>query len=148
MWNNTDVFEYVQFGGNLILLSRMGQDFIDGNFANYLGINWAEDSETILDCNAVYSGLTDITFTGTQSYVDLFYTTVGSESELLFTETQLFSSDRGLGVLKTPAAGGTLRANGGRVVFLGVRPYRVNTTQLRQNVEYMLANFFPETSRC
>lgn len=152
VWQESLVFDYVLGGGNLLMMTRMGQDFIDEEFREYLGIQWAEDQENTIDNYiSAYPGLQDITIypysPAGHTYVAVFSTElVGSESTLLFKETVSFSSDRGLGVWKKPVAGGHYRDSGGQVVFLSGRPYCMDPVELRQNVEYILSHFLGVTS--
>lgn len=146
-WQETPIFTYIKFGGNLLLMTREGQDFIDGEFGDYLRINWGEVRAEIQNCIAVYPGLTSISINSGHTYVDVFHTTLlDSESTLLFKETQSFLGERGLGLWKKPSAGGQFRVDGGQVVFIAMRPYRVNAAQLRTNVEFILSNFFNITA--
>ena len=41
-WQDTPIQSYLDVGGNLLLMSRMGTDFVSGSLADYLGITWAE----------------------------------------------------------------------------------------------------------
>jgi len=124
-------------------MTRRAQYFIDEEFREYLGITWGDREISITNCTAAYAGLQDIGLTGTQSYVDVFSTTLTSgESTLLFRN----NASQGLGVWKKPAGGGVFNPAGGQVVLLGFRPYRVNTTQLRNNVEFILDSLFNITS--
>lgn len=146
-WQETPIFTYIKFGGNLLLMTREAQDFIDGEFKNYLGLSWGEVRAEIHNCIAVYPGLTNIYINSGHTFVDVFHTTLlDDESTLLFKETQSFLGERGLGVWKKPAAGGRFRADGGQVVFIAMRPYRVNLVQLRSNVEFILSNFLNITA--
>ena len=141
------IFQYVKLGGNLLLLTRQGQDFIDEEFKQYLGIQWREETvNTINNCIAVYPGLQDITVlpynASGHTLVAVFSTLLtDTDSQILFEETASFSYDRGLGVWKKPSTGGQYRADGGQVVFISGRPYRMEPSELKFNVEYILSNF-------
>lgn len=145
-WKGTSIYEYLRAGGNLLLLTRWGQDFITENLRQYLGITWAENAQTkIGNCLAVYPGLTDMSLIGEQTYNAVFSTELSStESTLLFKETVSFGIARGLGAWRKPATGGTWDPRGGQFVFISGRPYRYNAAQLKTNVEFILANFFQE----
>jgi len=148
VWQNTPIFDYVKLGGNLMLLTRRGQNFLDENFRNYLGIQWREDEEnTISNCLSVYPGLQNIQINPYNSsghtLVAVFSTLLADEeSTLLFKETQSFNYHRGLGVWKKPKDGGQFRSSGGQVVFLCGRPYSMDSNNLRTNMEFMINNFF------
>ncbi|KPK95808.1 hypothetical protein AMJ80_03450 [bacterium SM23_31] len=142
-WRETPIFTYIEFGGNLLIMTREAQDFIEGEFKDYLGVNWGEVRTEINNCIAVYPGLLNIAVNSNHTYVDVFHTSLlDDESTLIFKETQSFFGERGLGVWKKPAAGGRFRIDGGQVVLLTIRPYRVNAVHLRANVEFILSNFF------
>ncbi len=145
-WQDTSIMSYLDAGGNVLLMSRMGTDFLNEAMKSYLGIEWAESSYNIIDnCVSRWSGLTDMARTGQQSYVAVFDTSLSrEESELLFVETATFGRERGLGVWRDPAWSGDINPYGGQFVFLSGRPYRWNHSQLRANVEHVLESFFLE----
>ena len=145
-WQQTSILPYLEAGGNVILITRLGQNYVDDDLRQYLGITWAEDpASTINNCIATHPGLSDMALTGSQSYNAVFETNLsGTESTLLFQETTSFGTPRGIGVWKNPAEGGTLRSNGGQFVFISGRPYRYDPIQMRRNVEFILENFFLE----
>ncbi|MFH1679563.1 MAG: M1 family aminopeptidase [Candidatus Eisenbacteria bacterium] len=144
-WLTTAVLDYLQAGGNVLFLSRMGQDFLYSSFADYLGITWAADVEnTVSNFVSQHPGLVNQSLTGSQSFVALFDTTfAGGETELLFKSNSP-SGLLGSGAWRSPAAGGTHRPDGAKLVFLSGRPYRWNHDQLRSNVEHILSNFLGE----
>jgi hypothetical protein len=145
-WSSTPIWSYINSGGNVLLLTRMGQDFVSDPLRNYLGITWQEsDYNTINNCIATHAGLVDMARIGTQSYVAVFDTALAtSESKLLFKETSSFSTHRGLGVWRDPAQGGTHRWDGGQFAYVSGRPYRYNHDHMRTNVEYILGTCFGE----
>jgi hypothetical protein len=146
-WTDTAIQSYLQAGGNVLLMSRMGRDFVDEDLRSYLGITWREFPEnTLNNCVATYPGLVDMTLAGgTQTYCAVFDTSLAtSESTLLFKETASFSTHRGLGAIRIPVGGGTDREDGGRFAFLSGRPYRWNHDALRANVEFMLGSLLNE----
>jgi len=146
-WQQTSILPYLKSGGNLLLLSRQGQDFIGDKLRDYLGINWTENTtNTLENCISDYSGLLSMRFTDIQSSNAVFDTKFyGEKSTLLFKETTSFSEERALGVWKKPDIGGTFRAEGGQFVFISGRPYRFINNDLRDNFEYILENFFGES---
>jgi aminopeptidase N len=145
-WQQTPILAYLEAGGNVLLMTRLGRDFIYGELQEYLGITWAENPECIIwNCAAVYPGLQDNLISAEQSYNAVFETDFpNSESTLLFQETTSFTVPRGLGVWHKPVQGGTSDSEGGNFVFLSGRPYRYDPSCLRTNVEYILQNFFHE----
>jgi len=146
-WYQTSVLPYVKAGGNLILMTRHGQDFIDQEMSDYLGISWVENTtNTIGNCISDFQGLVSMEITDTQSLNAVFAMKfTDDESTLLFKETTSFSEERALGVWKKPSIGGTYRPDGGQMVFISGRPYRYNTSEMRINSEYILENFFFES---
>jgi hypothetical protein len=139
-WQETSIMSYVTAGGNVLLMSRMGTDFLNGAMTSYLGIEWVESNyNTISNCVSAQPGLIDMNRIGSQNYVSVFDTTLATgESTLLFKETTTFGQDRGLGVWRDPKWSGHINPYGGQFVFLSGRPYRWNRDQLRSNVEYIL----------
>jgi hypothetical protein len=145
-WQDTSTMSYLRTGGNILLMSRRGTDFLTEPHRAYLGIEWAESNyNTIYDCVSAHPELTDMGRTGTQSYVAVFDTSMAdSESTLIFKETSTFGDHRGLGVIRDPVWGGPINPYGGQFAFLSGRPYRWDHAQLRSNVEYILEWFFKE----
>jgi hypothetical protein len=142
-WQQTSILPYLEAGGNVILMTRRGQNYIEEDLRDYLGITWAENPfSTIQNCVSAYPGLSDMSLTGNQSSNALFETNlITNESTLLFQETATFGVPRGLGVWRNPVSGGTYRSDGGDFVFISGRPYRYDASQLRSNIEFILANF-------
>lgn len=143
-WYSSPIQSYLESGGNVLLLARMGDSFLTEPLRNYLGINWVAGT-SITDCVAAYPGLTSIPRIGTQNTVPVFDMALTQpDSYLLYRAEAGYTPDRGIGVYRRPAAGGTHRYNGGRFIFLSGRPYRWNHAALESNVMYMLQNFFLE----
>jgi hypothetical protein len=94
---------------------------------------------------AAYAGLTSLPLAGTQNLCNVFDMTLGhSDSYLLYRAETNYTPDRGIGVVRMPAGGGTNRLNGARFAFVSGRPYRWNHTSLRTNVMWILENLFLE----
>ncbi len=143
-WAETPIQSYLEAGGNLLLMTRTSKSFLAGDLTDYLGVTWAEETASLGNCVAVASGLVNIPFIGPQSWNDVYLTSVGSESTLLFNDTAAFSGARGTGVWASPAGGGAFRDTGGQFVHLAGRPYRMDHDILRQNVEYILEHYLNE----
>ncbi len=141
-WLQSPIYSYLKAGGDVLLLSRFGQDFLSEPFRNYLGVNWVDPTGQINDCVANQFGLTNIARTGVQNFCATFDATVTSPSVLLYKADLGYDPDLGIGVYNAPPGGGTYNPTGGRFIFLSGRPYRWNHAQLRTNVEFMLANYF------
>jgi hypothetical protein len=144
-WIQTPIANYLNAGGNALLLTRLGEHLIGGPLLDYLGITFTQGNTTVLDCLATRPGLTNLTRTGTQSTVAVFDTVRSRpDTQLLYKTTSGFSPQRGLGVIRMPAAGAGLRAKGGRFAFVSGRPYRWTSTILRTNVMTILSQYFLE----
>jgi hypothetical protein len=141
-WLESPIESYLEVGGNVLLMSRRGENFLDQDLSDYLGITWTANQVTLSNCTAVDPDLSDIPFTGSQSWNDTFSPTVGPNSTLLFRDTA--SSTRGTGVHSQPPGGGSERPTGGQFVYLSGRPYRMGHAALRGNVEIILDSRFGE----
>jgi len=146
-WYQTSILPYVKAGGNLMLMTRHGQDFINEEMRDYLGITWVENTtNTIGNCISDFQGLVSMEFTDSQSLNAVFgLNFLDDESTLLFKETTTFNEERALGVWKKPSIGGNYRPDGGQLVFISGRPYRYKNSEMRINSEYILENFFFES---
>ncbi|MBP2680634.1 MAG: hypothetical protein H6Q78_497, partial [Candidatus Krumholzibacteriota bacterium] len=145
-WTETPILSYLEAGGNVLLMSRYGQDFVDPPLREYLGITWRELATiTLNSCVAAHPSMIGMNRTSTQNTCAVFDTSLATaESRLLFKETTSFSTHRGIGAIRQPAAGGTQRGDGGKFAFVSGRPYRWQHSQLRTNVETILGSFFDE----
>jgi hypothetical protein len=146
-WYDAPLMGYLKAGGNLLLMTRMGQDFVYEALRSYLDIQWSEGKEnTTGKATSTYTGLVDMARSGgDQTYNAVFDTSqVGDESTVLFVQLSLFPTPPGLGVWRNPSEGGTIRPEGGQCVFISGRPYRYDHASMRANCEYMLSNFFGE----
>lgn len=135
---NSPAWEYIKAGGNLLLITRQGRLFIAGEMLSMLGITWANAGGGILrSCVAQDPGLVTMPFTGEQSLVAPFQTTLSrTENTLLFADTA-GTTTLGVGVWGKPVdVGGVLS---GHMVYLALRPYRVDRTALRQNMGAILS---------
>ncbi|MCK4547392.1 MAG: T9SS type A sorting domain-containing protein [Candidatus Eisenbacteria sp.] len=145
-WYETPILSYLEAGGNVLLMTRMGQSFIYDALRSYLGIQWAEEMQnTTRRATAVYPGLVDMPKIDTQSYNAVFDTSsVEEESTVLFVQNNIFDVPRGLGVWREPVDGGTQRESGAQFVFISGRPYRYDHNGMRSNAEFILREFFGE----
>ncbi|MFN8588805.1 MAG: M1 family aminopeptidase [Candidatus Eisenbacteria bacterium] len=144
-WQASPAFEYLKAGGNLLLLSRMGEQFLDDSLRTYLGISGLVAGQTLSGLTATRPGLVNTSTLGTQSTCLVFDSTrTRPDSQLLFRTTSGFTPPRGLGVIRVPANGMGLRPRGGRFAFVSGRPYRWNHAQLQANVQTILSQWFLE----
>jgi len=144
-WYDTPILGYLTAGGNVLLMTRMGQDFVYDALRSYLGIEWAENREnTTFRCRTAYTGLVDMPKTNTQSYNAVFDTTLTSDESTLLFNAINFTPARGMGVWRNPVDGGSQRPDGGQFVFVSGRPYRYEHIPTRDNTDYILRQFFGE----
>jgi len=142
-WLDTPILPYLDAGGDVLLMSRYGADFVFGALQDYLGVNWSSTGTTLPLCQAWYPGLSNMALTGTQSLCATI------DSAIVNPETEkLFFMDIAnlpvVGAWRKPAAGGLHRANRANFAFVSGRPYRYNHAQLRGNVEFILGSLFGE----
>ena len=141
-WFESPIDSYLDVGGNLLLMSRRGQSFLDADLSTYLGVTWSQAQITLSNCTAQVPELVNIAFTGSQSWNDAVSLTLGPNSTLLFQDTG--GNNRGTGVRVQPPGGGEYRPEGGQLVYLAGRPYRMNAASLQTNVEFIVENYFGE----
>ncbi len=145
-WENTSIMGYLEAGGNVLLMTRQGDEFLTGDMLSYLGIS-PVNGNNIYDCISVLPEMTDIARVGTQNYVMLFNTALSQDSSTLLYEAQMnVTPDRGIGVWRAPIDGGTHNPNGGQFVFLSGRPYRWDASDLSSNVETIVTGLFSGVS--
>ena len=142
-WIDTPIRQYLEAGGNVLLLSRFTHTFLATGLDAYLGVELAQEGVTLTDCTALAPGLVDIPLVQVQTYNDLFTETLGPNTIPLFKDNVNFPA-RLTGALVKPPTGGSFRADGGRFAVVGGRPYRMDPVALRTNVEVILANHFGE----
>ena len=144
-WQATPIRNYLKAGGNVLLMSRMGDSFLDDSLRTYLGVAWTNTGVTLNDCLPTRPGFTALTPIATQSSCAVFDTVrTTPESELLFRASSGFTPSRGLGAIRMPVGGAGLRPHGGRFAFLSGRPYRWNATTLQADVTNLLTTRFLE----
>ncbi len=140
-WLNTSTMSYLTAGGNLLLMARSGDAFLEAPHRSYLGITGINGSQTLYDCISVHPELTNIGRTGTQNSCITFNMTLTQPtSTLLYIADQGYNPNVGIGVLRAPTEGGTYNPNGGRFAFLSGRPYRWNHANLATNVETIITS--------
>jgi len=143
-WMSSPVLSYLRAGGNVLLMSRLGDQFLGDSLRDYLGVNLATGT-TLYDCVATRPGLGTIARLGTQSSCVVFDTVrTRTDTQLLYKVVSNYTPNRGIGFIRQPAGGGTHRPDGGRFIFLSGRPYRWNHSNLATNVMYMLQHYFGE----
>src|SRR5262249_42272516 len=114
-WVQTPIRSYLDAGGNVLLLAKDAQVFLDDGLLAYLGISFTSTGATINDYTATRPGFSNLTRTGTQNAVAVFDTVrTQSDTELLYKTVTGFTPQRGVGIVRLRAGGAGLRANGGR----------------------------------
>jgi len=144
-WVQTPILSYLQAGGNVLLMTREGQSFLDSALLDWLGVSVLDQGFTINDCVATRPGLGNLTRTGTQSVCAVFDTVLThADGQLLYKTTIGFTPQKGVGVIRMPAGGAGLRSNGGRFAFLSGRPYRWTHAPLKATTSTILSQYFLE----
>lgn len=145
-WEGTQINSYLEAGGNLILLTRYGGDFLNDHLMNYLGITWLNSHyATFNNCISSLTGLVDMEIDGRQNYNGVFEKSfTQAETKLLFEETLTFGDAKGIGAWRKPVDGGKYKKDGGQFVFISGRPYRWNKDHIKSNIEYILGTLFYE----
>lgn len=143
-WIDAAILDYLEKGGNVVLLSRLGRGFLTQTRLAYLGTDYATTSyRTVNDADAQWPGLVDMGRLNTQSLVDPLITTgLEPETTVLFGDAAVPSW--ALGIWRQPAGGGSLRGAGGHFVHIAGRPYRWVHPTLRANMEVILTDLLGE----
>lgn len=139
IWQNLAIIDYLNAGGNIILITKRGKDFISENMREYLGIIWDETAFNIIaDFKSVSDQFTDIELLSNSSIVSLFETTLIKDfSELIYVSEKSFDEPKGSGVWSKPPGKG-------QFVYIAGRPYNFNYSQLRNNIQTILIDGFNE----
>jgi aminopeptidase N len=144
-WVQTPIRPYLDAGGNVLLLCKDAQVFLDDGLLAYLGLTLTNVGVTLNDCLATRPGFVDLGRTGTQSANAVFDTVrTQPDTQLLYKTTSGFSPQRGVGMVRLRAGGAGLRATGGRFAFLSGRPYRWNHANLSATTTTILSQYFLE----
>jgi hypothetical protein len=143
-WVDAAILDYLQAGGNVVLLARLGRSFLTQMRLEYLGGQFESlHDRTINDATPALAGMGPMSRTASQSLVDpLTDLTTQPETTVLLRDASVPSWV--LGLWRQPVGGGSLRSGGGHFVHLAGRPYRWNHVQLRDNMEFILANLIHE----
>jgi Peptidase family M1 domain len=107
-WRNIKINSYLNAGGNIILIAKRGNEFIQEGLRNYVGLNWDESIfSTIKNMKSVDARFTDIDLIADNSVAALFDTTFTQDySELIYISTESFDSPKGSGVWSKPEGKG------------------------------------------
>ncbi|MDZ7766442.1 MAG: M1 family aminopeptidase [Melioribacteraceae bacterium] len=126
---------YLDVGGNIVLITSSGRNFLDSELVNYLGIQWHDmPFSTLQSFESTHPQLTDISLTTNQVFINAFVTELTSEtSTLLYQSSEGFDSPRGTGVLSEPE-------DKGKFVYIAAKPYQFEHNDLSTNIEYIINN--------
>ena len=132
-WKNLAIFSYLNAGGNIILLTKRGQNFINEQLQNYAGISWDNMVvSTIKNMKSNNSKFTDIGLISNNTLSSLFDTTLTkSYSELIYVTTESFTAPKGSGVWSKPKGKG-------QFAYIAGRPYKFNYVDLKTNMQKIL----------
>ncbi len=135
-WANSPILEYIKAGGNVILLTRQGSDFVDVTLLDLLGVTWTDPLATAGPYIGTIPGLVRMPLIGQNDRVSLFTPTSSRpESQVIFVDSTGGVS-QGSGVWAKPRLiDGVMSGN---FIFLSMRPYRINHQALRRNMDYLL----------
>lgn len=130
---------YLDYGGNLVLLTNAGRNFLDDSLQNYLGITWTPSPlSTVRDFQSVHNELMNIAVTANQLFINLFETELTSESStLLYQTVEGFDFPRGTGVISQPM-------DKGKLVLLACKPNLFDYEGLSKNMQAIINKFFDE----
>lgn len=123
------VLSYLDDGGNFILATRQGTNFLSTALKTYCGINFVSGDRTMQQVVALDPNLVDMTAVGVQTLNHNVRFTATSEAVPLFRET----------VDPTLIVGFRIRKAGdGTFVYMSGRPYRWTSSQSYQNYDHIL----------
>jgi len=140
-WLDGAILDYVHRGGNVLLMTRRGRNFLTQPRLDDLGTGFATSSDVIVGgLNAVHPDLVPIASTGQQSLVSPLEIPSGGSTVNLFVDSG--DPSRSLGVWRQPEPSPIPGRTKGSFVHLAGRPYRWDRVALRQNTETILTQFF------
>jgi len=138
VWQNSNLWEYIKAGGNVVLITRLGRSFISGEMRQFLGLNWNQTDRALQTIASRQPWLEDMTVSGEQNMANTFSPVLTrAENDLLFSDPDGNpSGEVGLGVLAESME--VEGKNTGMMAFLSMRPYRLETRSLRRNMQALL----------
>jgi Peptidase family M1 domain/Peptidase M1 N-terminal domain/Secretion system C-terminal sorting domain len=138
-WQNLAIMDYLNAGGNVILITKRGKDFISEAMRDYLGITWdSTDYLLIKDFKSNHTDFTDINLLSDHTAISLFKTTLTSaESEIIYICEESFDAPKGSGVWSKPEGKG-------QFVYIAGRPYNFDHSNLRNNLQKILIDGMSE----
>ena len=141
VWKNLALMDYLNGGGNIILITKRGKDFIDSKMQDYLGITWDINDYTISkDMKSVNSSFTDINLLNDNIAVSLFNKNLTKAySTLLYVSEESFDEPKGSGVWAKPAGKG-------QFIYIAGRPYYFDHSDLKLNIQKLLVNGLGEVA--
>jgi hypothetical protein len=133
IWRNLLQEEYLDLGGNLVLISRLGYAYLEGFLTDYSGINWAQSINQIASNNtAVYPGLVSMDLLESHSEISLIDTVTNYDnSKILFKSDVNTGAIYGSGIWRKPEDKGSF-------IYLAGKPWLYNHSQLKENMTFIL----------
>lgn len=129
--------QYLELGGNLLLISQNGTYYFDQDMLEYLGIEWSDGLRfNLTDYVSTSQELTNIGFNTPQEMVVAFKTELTNTSSQLLYQSNIETG----GIVGTGVIGG----ENGKIVLLAGRPEYFNYSELSQNIQIILNNYLNE----
>ena len=136
-YDGNQVLSYVAGGGNFILATRLGANFLTTPIRQYCGITSVTGDQTITQLLALDPNLVNMPAVGTNSLVHLVLLGAASEAIPIFQAPNL----------PTLAAGFRIQKAGeGTFIYVAGRPYRFLASASYENYNYMLDNLMGAAS--
>lgn len=142
-WIDAAILSYLNKGGNVLLLTRRGSQFLTQARMDYLGTEVLGSSDvTVGSASPQIAGLVPMPAIAQQSLVTPLVPEGRAGTHNLFLDAS--APSRSLGHWRPSDGTATVRTQGGHFAHVAGRPYRWNRTALRSNVETILAEMFGE----
>lgn len=133
----TEIMDYLNMGGNLLLPVRFGLDWFFADLEAYTGIDpdsWVAPAADILTARDVR--LTNIT--SVQNQANWYVCNVNNPDNVWIYEAATAAPGMQAGFVTLPNGEG----GGGAFCYIAGRPYRWNQTDLKANIDVVLNTFF------
>lgn len=142
-WIDAAILSYLGKGGNVLLLTRRGSQFLTQPRLDYLGARVLDGGDiTAGGALAQLPELVAMSAINTQTLVTPLEPSGAVGTSTLFLDAA--APSRSLGHWRPSDGSATVRPQGGHFAHVAGRPYRWNRAQLRTNVETILGGLFGE----
>ena len=135
-FNQAQVINYVQNGGNFLLATRLAGSFFDTQLRTYCGVSAVTGDLQVTDLVALDSGLVTMPSTGVNNLVHLVAFSAGSEARPIFDDLTANTFYAGFRLNKQDE---------GNFIFIAGRPYRFNATASYTNYDFIIDNWMVTT---